>query len=357
MTLTNYYRLVKTTNTTIYKRQGKDVERPVMEKVYISSKELDNISLETGDLLPDLQGHKTIIPNYFFDFWTPILGMGAAFTYVRYVRQAYGDSDIKYSINKMAQMMGISANTLRSYLDKLEEYGFICRFYQNVILEDGKIDENQIETTIKVRKTVPIVPNSLLEKLPNIVQKEHEAYLKRVLKTQSVIDSKNVKSANEVLGINPTKESTPTQNLSTPPYSKSEYPPTQELSTHLLKNSVPPYSNIEYPPTQNLSAFQEPQIKQIPKIKDNNDLNNNKDDWEMICEILKKEMSVISFSSWIEPLQTEIKNNSLIIKCNNSFCFSWINQKYLPHIKETVKKVNPKIQSIIVSEIADTPHV
>ena len=164
------YRLIKTDKTESYKRNGQDIQKPVFKKVYLSDEEVEKICLETGFDVP-FYSQKTAIDDYFLDFWTPVLGMGPAFTYIWYVHLMYSGCDEEYSIRKTSQLMGISANTLRSYLDILEKYGFIFRLYNDT-------DENTTEATIKVRKSTPMLSENILDTLPPMIKEKHEGHSK-----------------------------------------------------------------------------------------------------------------------------------------------------------------------------------
>lgn len=354
-----YYRLIKTDRTETYTRHGKPVSKPVFEKIYYSAEQVEKLSLETGDLLPDLQGHKTIIPNYFLDFWTPILGLNVAFTYIRYVRQVYSENQLlKIPLYKMAQMMGISIPTLRNHLDKLEEYGFICRFYED-------IDLNQTEVTIKVRKTIPLISGELLNSLPKMIQKEHSNYIKFVLKTQST-EYQEVPSINEILekdnSHDPSKiftrgEQDPSKIITrsdeqnpSKKFTRGEHDPSK-ISTRTLENNLlGPQKEIYYDPSKKVTAFQN--LDNNKKINNNNDLIiiDPVSLWQKILDELHKTVEPISFETWLLPTKPNLLNQRLILYCNDPFSCNWLKNKYLKTIQDIIMEFNMELGVDILVE-------
>ena len=57
--------------------------------------------------------------------------------------------------------------------------------------------------------------------------------------------------------------------------------------------------------------------------------------WEDLKNRLRSRISEGSFRIWIAPLSFEgVENNSLILKCPNQFFASWVQEHYLPYIRE-----------------------
>ena len=61
--------------------------------------------------------------------------------------------------------------------------------------------------------------------------------------------------------------------------------------------------------------------------------------WISLKERLLKRLSEGSYRLWIQPLVFGgFKDNTLIINCPNQFTASWVQEHYLPLIKEDIKK-------------------
>lgn len=73
--------------------------------------------------------------------------------------------------------------------------------------------------------------------------------------------------------------------------------------------------------------------------------------WEQCLVRLQDEISPQQFNTWIRPLQAELKNEQLVLFAPNRFVLDWINDKFLPKIKEFVSDVaspNPAPEVFLV---------
>jgi chromosomal replication initiator protein len=58
--------------------------------------------------------------------------------------------------------------------------------------------------------------------------------------------------------------------------------------------------------------------------------------WQYCLNLLQNELSSEEFSTWINPLQTEETDQSLILFAPNRFVLDWILKKYFPRIQEII---------------------
>jgi len=74
------------------------------------------------------------------------------------------------------------------------------------------------------------------------------------------------------------------------------------------------------------------------------------DYWEKAKDLLKEELTGISFKTWIEPLEPlSLQNNSITLKANSIFQKDIIESRYLDLIKNTFSFVTKRDYNIIVS--------
>ncbi|MCI1696372.1 helix-turn-helix domain-containing protein [Aneurinibacillus aneurinilyticus] len=162
-----YYRWVKTGKKKPVQRirRGKEEVyfQEILEKVYFQEKDVKAFSLEKyGQPLPRTHGNVTILDNYFLDYWGHFLGTGGTTAFAHLLRFCYGDKEYCYpELGLIEAKMNVSRPTLRGYLDKLEEHGFLVRFWvQNPSKKN--LDESAI---YKIRRTIPFLSQELIEQL------------------------------------------------------------------------------------------------------------------------------------------------------------------------------------------------
>jgi hypothetical protein len=168
-------------------RRGKReiVLNKVLEKVYLTEEQVRDFSLEEyGQQLPRVgNGHFTMMDNYFIDYWGHFLGAGAVTAFMHLLRFTYGDKDYCFpSLSMIQQKMNVSKPTLNSYLETLEHYGFLVRFWvQNP--EKKNLEETAI---FKIRKIMPMLTQELLDQLPSKLRQEHDKYIASLKKSDEI---------------------------------------------------------------------------------------------------------------------------------------------------------------------------
>lgn len=353
----NWYRFNTTEKTSTYHRKGVLVENPVQDKVYFSDEVLDSFSLETKHTVPFDQNF-TAIPNYFFDYWGYILGMKAAYTWMRYVRHVYRPGfEQKRTLASMAKLMDISKNSLKEYISILEEYGFMAVFYK----DNKKVNEkNNTEIRIMVRKTTPFLTQDLVNKLTPELQNYHAKDIAEFEKTSSVICD-DLKSVDEVFGLNTT--SSGDQNLTTLDKKNESLSDISTGDQNLtpIDNENDALSDISTR-GQNLTSVNKSKFIHsgsdidrgtgqylTPKENTLSEYNLNiinSDFWGKLITKLKTEVSDRIIKEFFSTVKPYVESGCLILSSDNSFALLWIEQKYGDLITHLVGEIEQNIISI-----------
>lgn len=159
-------------------------EKTVNDKRYYTEEEVKKFSLERlRDPLPKEHGNFTGVDNYFLDFWGPILGYQATMVFIHLLRYCYGGKDSCFpDLDTMAAKLKMSIPTVRKYLEVLEKFGFIMRFWVQ-----NPDNHNLMESCVyKVRRTVPMLSQEEVESLPDELKQLHEDYLEELMESHEI---------------------------------------------------------------------------------------------------------------------------------------------------------------------------
>jgi DNA-binding Lrp family transcriptional regulator len=191
-----FYRQVPSNKKITTKRKdkwGNPIQITLNQKEYYSIEDIEQFNFESySKLLPYMNGHKTIVHNYFIKFWAPVLdpkqrsGGNIAFLYITLLSYCYGEKDYVWvSVSTLGETINASEETVRKYLKILEEEGFIIRFWREKENEEEKTEQGSL--LIKIRRTIPFLTKEKLEKLSPRKQAEHERFL-RSIKLESQVE-------------------------------------------------------------------------------------------------------------------------------------------------------------------------
>lgn len=240
-----WYRFSDTDKKMTYERQGQEVKSPIKEKIYFDDPVVDSFSLEPKNKVP-MDQNFTAVSNYFLDYWGNILGMDAAYTWIRYVRYVYrANWEPNFSLTKMAKIMGIAINTLKKYLGILETYGFVAIFYKDTKSLEKNREVTKTLIRVKVRKSIPFLTPDLVELLPPDLKAHHSRDLAEYEKTGS-INHEELRGVDEIFGLNTGHQNLTAENedLSTSH---------QILTTENTAENIHTPSNFDATPRQNLT--------------------------------------------------------------------------------------------------------
>ncbi len=151
--------------------------QPILQRVEVSFDEVKNLNLDSyGSVAPTLDTEDfTIISNYLVDFWGAIMGNCAVDAYMHLKRHAYGKKDYCYiDIGLIALKMKRSKNTVKGYLDTLEEYGFIAIFHRI----DKENNNRDVSPLFKIRRYVPLITEEMYNGLDPKLKSLHDSFMK-----------------------------------------------------------------------------------------------------------------------------------------------------------------------------------
>lgn len=150
--------------------------------------DLDSIEVEAVEPNPTLRGDVRI-PNYFKDFWQPILGHKAAATYEMILRFAYGDSETcTVSLHRLAASLGMDRNELkgrerrdgRAGRSSYRERGTIEILCDAGLIEIQRQGQSGKQSYLfRVVKNPPLLTDQQISALPCILQRLHKELIER----------------------------------------------------------------------------------------------------------------------------------------------------------------------------------
>lgn len=274
-------------------------KRVVKEKIYFDEDEVRSFSLETlGTPLPRVHGQFIQIDNYFFDFWGYFLGCEATALFVHLIRHAINKDYCWPELSLIAFKMKKSLKAVRGYMDILEEYGFIYRFWvQNV--NKNFAEESPI---IKIRKTIPLLSEELIAQLPEKLRKEHDKYL------ADLMESYEIQIADE-------------------------YPIDDTLHSFMEKGRVIHSKKLKEK-IERLMGKSTQQHNIMDRLS-----SEDKQVWESVKKELRNQLSKPSFETWFEDTYAKFDGESKIIILTNEFSLNHISIYYNDLIKEILYKL------------------
>ena len=73
--------------------------------------------------------------------------------------------------------------------------------------------------------------------------------------------------------------------------------------------------------------------------------------WKQCLTQLQTELPAQQFNTWLRPLQSEQRNNTLVLFAPNRFVLDWINDKFLQRITELIEQINQGRKMQVALEI------
>lgn len=292
-------------------------ERTVQEKRFYSEEEVRKFSLERlRDPLPKEHGNFTAVDNYFLDFWGAILGHQATMVFIHLLRYCYGGKDNCFpDLDTMASKLKMSVPTLRKYLDRLEEYGFIMRFW--VLNPDN---HNLMESCLyKVRRTVPMLSQEEIDLLPNELKKEHESYLAELMESHEIM----------------VRETYDTQQAYKEFEERGKRVPSTKTAT-----------------AEELKIYYEAKLNGYVNKRKSEDVSL----WQQVLSRVSKKVTKSSMETWFTQsfCVTHPKNpNEITIVCKNSFVKEWVETRYKTVLEDAFLLDVGQIPTLYFVEIVD----
>ncbi|MGU3473096.1 DnaA N-terminal domain-containing protein [Paenibacillus sp. D51F] len=284
-----------------------------LERLYFEEDVIRKLSLDKfSQNLPYRDGDLTIIHNYIFDYWGYFLQAEGLALYGHLKRYCYGDKDYCWpNLDLIAAKMRMTRNTVKKYIDLLESYSFIIKF--NV--QNADKDNNNESPLFKVRKKVPLLSQELIEQLPRVLQKDHEAYLQKLMATsENQIDLDPAIDYNE------------------------------------FRTGVEEQGRVHRKPKQ-MSLFEaEKQTGIKRKILQDEQTEEDVGRWTSFLEHVSSKLAKNTFETWFKETFAIKRSGILTIYAPNSFVKDWLDSRYKSLIMETLRIVDHQIVEIKIEE-------
>ncbi|MCD7911090.1 hypothetical protein KC480_06060 [Bacillus velezensis] len=311
--LYRFYRLVPSGEKETRIRNGKPVEVSLNQKEYYSEKDVADFDLEEySKLLPDMNGNVTIINNYFIRFWGPAFHKknGGIIAYTFIILRSYcWDKDYTWiSLSTLEEQLTVSRPTLKQYLDVLEQEGFIIRFWRE--LKDSKKNE-QSSILIKVRRAIPYLTKTKLDKLSDNMKREHDRFIRKVQK-ESHLEFEQAYHYTTVL---------------------EEF---RKKSIEVYKPEVKSPDSTEHKEKLYEQMLQELNYEQI--------IN-----WRMILQRIKARFRESVFETWFKHTLGEERNGNWTVYCKSNFERDRIDSKYRNIIQEAIEELALPFESLKIT--------
>lgn len=309
-----YYRQVPTNKKIERNRvtqKGEKVKVTLNQKEYYTEQDIAEFDLEEhSKLLPHMNGHKTIIHNYFIRFWGPVLDpkSGGIIAYTFIVLQSYcWDKDYTWvNLKTLCNQLTVSKPTVRKYLEILEREGFIIRFWR----EDATSHE-QGSLLIKVRRSIPFLTKEKIDMLPEDLKIEHEKFLRKI-KLESNFEFEQAYNYTKVI---------------------------EDLRQKVIEVHEP--LNNESEDTMKLYEIKKKSLSQTEQMY-----------WGMVLKTIEKRLDKNVFDTWFQHTLAEIHNNGeWTIYCPSTYEKEHISKRYLNLIEEAINDLMFQCNKITVKTL------
>jgi DNA-binding transcriptional regulator YhcF (GntR family) len=296
-----YFRYVDTGEKVSRKRKRNNQEIEdlvtVNKKIYYTASEVAQFSLEGfGQSLVARTGNKTIIENYILDYWQPILGFQATMVYINYHRMCINNDMPFRSIDNMAEMMGISRQTLSKYLDILESYAFVMRFWAESKKKSGMNES----TRVKVRASIPMLSEDLVAQLPESIRESHNAYILNLSESYDIELAENV------------PEVSPVKTIENQGFERKPAPVVigTGIKEHLERQSEEAKAS-----------------RSVEEIRL----------WEETCSFIQTKITKVSFQTWFGGAYLLIQEGKNFIIVSHEMASEWLNRNYRDLLEDSIK--------------------
>lgn len=299
-----HYRVVKTgvydSEEVKSAKNGKRI-KPILKNIKVSFEEVKALRLDSFSPAVPIGDTEdfTVMSNYLIDFWGAIIGSEAVSVYMHLRRYAYGKKDYCFpDIELIALKMNKSVNSVKKYMDVLEEYGFIAKFLR----KDKTKNNKDVSPLFKIRRYIPMITREMYDSLPEKLRELHDDVMKEL---------ENVTFASNIVG---------TKNVIEPIVDNGE-----EINNKEVERKIE-----EVIRQGKLEEFV------LNTISDENrSLNEN------LHEFFAKRISKPSYETWVKNtiiIDEVDKEGRLKLLVNNEFAKDWIQRKYFEMIIDWTKE-------------------
>ncbi len=300
-----YYRYVRTGKMIPRTRKRGGVDQNYLEaelqKVFYEEEYVKAFSLDRFGLpLHSKIGNYTTVENYLLDFWSPIIGGEAVYTFILLIRHCYGydedgnKKDFSFpDLETLAEKWGKTIPTVKKYLDILEENYFIYRFWRS----DPSNHHADDSILYKLRTSIPYLSEEQILKLSPRLQTQHDKFIRQIMgKFNETVDIVEKYDFSE-------------------DFAKIIESGTPQQPRTLTLEEIDRYNKIR---EEQLRSKITPADEQT---------------WSWILQSIKKRISAPSFDTWFGKSFCMVEGNDLIIFTPTSFVADWLHANYLSFIK------------------------
>ncbi|MFS0783354.1 DnaA N-terminal domain-containing protein [Bacillus sp. 1P06AnD] len=319
-----YYRVVKEDtklekNRFVKQKDGEYKEftylDSVRNRVYFKEEDVLSFNLDGhGEYLHFEDSHFTIVHNYLIHFWQPFIKSQGLSLFVTLKSYCYGKDYCYPALATLEAHTGFTKNTLKSWLSKLEEYGFIFRFNRVAAAadkENGKNKKMDDAPLFKVRRKVPFLPKELYNQLPDKLQNAHDKFMKDYMS-----------------GYDP-------DNLA------------NRINYHQIYDEFIESGKL---------VESKRSIKRVSATNDSiKETMTNEDEFitKAIKEYMEIKLSKPSFETWFKDTLFKLREDVLSAYCLNQFTADWINNRYKDLLHESLVHLDIKILDIKIINIGN----
>lgn len=338
----------------------------------ISKETFNNLSLEDGERMPEIQGNKVIITNYFNTFWGRIMGARNFRVFMVLSQFAYGNKDFSYpSLQTLADICDMSVNTVKAAIKDLEELGFVIQV--QTYNEDKEESENNIYI---IRKTTPYLSVEQYQSLPKKLQDMHKKYIDMIERSERITlanapdypaPSKPAKGTSKKNGGGSkfdtplSKGDKPVDNVDIVDSGDNHAPKGgSNFDVPLSDNDVGQnltegLSEIDGGVGQNLTPnkYKSLSITKVNQIKNNITIFQNE-----FAAILKSKISKPSFDTWIRGLEVrgfDTDRMILTFHAETQFQKDWVESRYVSLFKQVLLE-NFEIDGVSINVTCAEPR-
>ncbi|ASK26215.1 DnaA N-terminal domain-containing protein [Bacillus licheniformis] len=302
-----------------------ETEEHILSENQVKEFQLDKF----GEHIPYMDGHLTIINNYFFDFWGYFLGAEGTALFAHLKRYAYGNKDFCYpSVDLISLKMGKNPVTVRNYMKLLEKYGFIWK----INVRNKTRDYTEESPIFKIRKKVPLLPEELIYGNPLIeIDNDEEPYMKKALKKEKEGLPKALRKAHDEFLESMKDES---ETIDIPKLIEYDAIYQDILSKGKIRKTIAKQM------PQPSSAF-----NKIPISEEELAVT------EILKDQLKDKVSKPSYETWFKNIKLKFEGPVWVILVPNDFAHDWISQRYVSLIEEILKETQGQVKRVEIRTI------
>lgn len=312
----------------------------------ITLEEFNALTLEDANRMPEIQGNKVIITNYFNTFWGRIMGARNFRVFLVLSQFAYGNKDYSYpSWDTLAEICGMSKNTVKAAVRTLEDLGFVLQV--QVFNKRGE-NENNI---FLLRKTTPFLSIEQYESLPPKMQESHRVYLENIEKSERVVLSNAPtypapkKPVRKRFFFSRSKIDSPQQtpiavesgdNLSQIDGSNSDSPvPSFDVGQQQVGvgQNLTPGTGQELTPKHYSSSS----TTKLNQLKESFTFNA-----DAFFDECKQVLGTLSFRTWVEKLEVQgydEDRNVLTLRAEHPMQQDWVNTRYTKVMSKILRDI------------------